>query len=82
MSNDQIRDAIGNAKKHLLEHPAQARYADRPATATIEHGLRCGVDGPEGVLAVTDMRRVSVEKLRLQRRVGSHERHRPAATPQ
>jgi uncharacterized OsmC-like protein len=55
MSNDQIRDAIENAKKHLSEHPAEARSTDRPATAVIEHGLRCRVDGPEGVLAVTDM---------------------------
>jgi uncharacterized OsmC-like protein len=55
MSDDQIRDSIEHAKKYLSEHPAEARYTDRPATAVIEHGLRCRVEGSEGALVVTDM---------------------------
>ncbi|MGH8827591.1 MAG: OsmC family protein, partial [Jiangellaceae bacterium] len=31
------------------------RYTDRPATAVIEDGLRCRVEGPEGAVVVTDM---------------------------
>ena len=55
MSNDQIRDSIENAKRYLTEHPAEARYTDRPATAVIEHGLRCRVESSEGAPVVTDM---------------------------
>ncbi|MGH7553092.1 MAG: OsmC family protein [Longimicrobiales bacterium] len=55
MSDDHIRQSIENAKQYLSEHPDQARYTDRAATALIEAGLRCRVEGTEGALVVTDM---------------------------
>ena len=35
MPNDQTCEAIENAKKYLSEHPAEAHYTDRPATACV-----------------------------------------------
>jgi uncharacterized OsmC-like protein len=55
MSGDHIRQSIENAKQYLSEHPDEARYTDRPATAVIEDGLRCRVETPEGTVVVTDM---------------------------
>jgi uncharacterized OsmC-like protein len=55
MSIEQIRQSISRAIEHLSTHPEDARYVDAPATAVIEAGLRCRVEGPKGRLAVTDM---------------------------
>jgi uncharacterized OsmC-like protein len=55
MSADHIRQSIENAKQYLSEHPDEARYTDRPATAVMEDGLRCRVETPDGVVVVTDM---------------------------
>jgi uncharacterized OsmC-like protein len=55
MSKEHIRQSIENAKQYLSEHPDEARYTDRPASAVIEDGLRCRVEGMEGSLVVTDM---------------------------
>jgi uncharacterized OsmC-like protein len=52
MTFEHIRQSIESARKYLSEHPDQARYTDRPATAVIEDGLRCRIEGLEGV---TDM---------------------------
>lgn len=56
MSGEKIRDAIHGAIQYLSEHPGEARYTDSPATAIIEEGLRCRVEGSKsGVTVVTDM---------------------------
>jgi uncharacterized OsmC-like protein len=55
MSFTSIRDAVHGTIKHLTEQPDKARSTDRPATAVIEEGLRCRVEGPGGWTIVTDM---------------------------
>lgn len=55
MSCDQIRDSIEGARRYLSEHPDQGRSPDRPAVAVLEEGLRCRVEGPDGIAIVTDM---------------------------
>jgi len=55
MSNDKIRESIDKAIEYLSGHPDEAHYVDSPATAVIEDGLRCRVEGPKGRLAITDM---------------------------
>ena len=52
---DRIRESIENARTYLSEHPTEARYTDQPATAVIERGLRCRVEGADDALVVTDM---------------------------
>lgn len=55
MSTQEIRKAIGEAVQYLSEHLEECRYVDRPATAVIDQGLRCRVEGPDGASIVTDM---------------------------
>lgn len=55
MPQEKIRESITKATEYLAAHPEEARYTDSPATAVIEEGLRCRVEGPGGRLAVTDM---------------------------
>ena len=55
MSNESIRGALQNAIGYLTEHPDDARSTDSFATATIDEGLRCTVQGPDGVEIHTDM---------------------------
>jgi uncharacterized OsmC-like protein len=50
-----IGEAIGRAREYLRQRPDQAAYADSPATATVEAGLRCRLTGPHGVPLVSDM---------------------------
>lgn len=57
MSNDQIRLAMNDVIRYLTANPDEARSEDKPATATIEHGLRCNVEGPGGARLVSDMPR-------------------------
>jgi hypothetical protein len=47
-SNDKIRESITGAIAYLVDHPDEARYRDTAATAVIEEGLRCRVEGPAG----------------------------------
>jgi uncharacterized OsmC-like protein len=54
---NRIAEAIASARDYLAEHPAEARYTDSVATATIVNGLRCVVRGPNGELLETDMPR-------------------------
>lgn len=56
MTND-IGQAIGIARGYLAEHPEEAAYTDSAATAVIEDGLCCRVEGPRGASIVTDMPR-------------------------
>ena len=55
MSNESIREALRNAIGYLTEHPDDARSTDSLATATIEEGLRCRIQGPDGAEIHTDM---------------------------
>ena len=50
-----IAAAVATTKERLAQGGASARGADRPATATIEGGLACRVDGPDGWSVSTDM---------------------------
>lgn len=51
---DGIRSAIEMASGKLAEHPEAALSTDAAATAILEEGLRCQVDGPAGAVT-TDM---------------------------
>jgi uncharacterized OsmC-like protein len=55
MSSDAIRESIQKATAYLGEHPAEARYTDTVATATLERDLRVNVEGPSGERISTDM---------------------------
>jgi organic hydroperoxide reductase OsmC/OhrA len=55
MGHEEIAAAIARARMYLTADPAEARYRDSPATATLEHGLRMRVEGPDGAPIVTDM---------------------------
>ncbi len=54
MTTADIGKAIHTARAHLREHPADGRGPDKPATAVLEKGLRCRVDG-ELASIVSDM---------------------------
>lgn len=55
MAQSDIATAIGGARAYLTANPAEARYRDSPATASVEEGLRMRVEGPDGAPIVTDM---------------------------
>ena len=55
MGEGDIARAIANARSYLTANPAEARYRDGAATATIEDGLRVRVTGTDGSSLVTDM---------------------------
>lgn len=55
MSVDHIQKSIEGVIEYLTQHPAEARYTDKPATAAIADGLCCRVDGPDGATVATDM---------------------------
>ena len=55
MSSEDIRNAIESARQYLSGHPEECRYTDSAATAIVESGLRCRVEGPDGAVVVSDM---------------------------
>lgn len=55
MSTTHIAQSIEIARTYLAEHPENARYTDSVATAVVEAGLRCRVEGPNGAAVYTDM---------------------------
>jgi uncharacterized OsmC-like protein len=55
MGEAEIANAIAQARSYLSANPAEARYRDSPATASIEAGLRVRVSGPDDASLVTDM---------------------------
>jgi uncharacterized OsmC-like protein len=55
MGEADIASAIANARSYLTANPADARYRDSAATATVEDGLRVRVSGADGSALVTDM---------------------------
>ena len=52
---NRIADALDRAKRALTENPQAGRSADRPATAVVEGGLRCRVEGSDDWRVATDM---------------------------
>jgi uncharacterized OsmC-like protein len=46
---------VVRAMTYLREHPAEARYTESSATATLDRGLRIKVEGPSGERIFTDM---------------------------
>lgn len=54
-TSSHIGQSIEIARKYLAEHPEEARYTDSAATAVVEDGLRCRVEGPGGATLYTDM---------------------------
>jgi uncharacterized OsmC-like protein len=55
MGQVEIAAAIGQARAYLTANPAEARYRDGAATASVEDGLRIRVSGADGASMVTDM---------------------------
>jgi uncharacterized OsmC-like protein len=54
-ASSHIGRSLEIARNYLAEHPEEARYTDLAATAVVEDGLRCRVDGPGGATVYTDM---------------------------
>jgi hypothetical protein len=54
-ASSHIGQSIEAARQYLAEHPNEARYTDTAASAMVEGGLRCRVDGPNGATVYTDM---------------------------
>lgn len=52
---NQIAESITKARTALASKPDAGPAPDRPASAHVEDGLRCRVEGPDGWLLVTDM---------------------------
>jgi len=56
MTIESIRSAIEGAIQYLTQHPAEARYTDSVAVATLQKGgLGCTVTAPDGTTLATDM---------------------------
>jgi uncharacterized OsmC-like protein len=54
-ANSHISQSIHAARSYLSEHVDKARCRDSAATAVVEDGLRCRVEGPDGAAIYTDM---------------------------
>jgi len=54
-TSSHISRAIQVARSYLAAHPERARYTDSAASAVVEKGLRCRVEGPDGATVYTDM---------------------------
>ena len=50
-----VRESIEKAVQYLSANPAEARYTDSRATATLGEALRVDVEGPNGERIVADM---------------------------
>jgi uncharacterized OsmC-like protein len=55
MSGSSIKGALTEATAYIAAHPEEARYRDRPATATLRGGLVVDVSGAGGEQVTTDM---------------------------
>lgn len=55
MNTADIRASLEDRCAALAAHPEKARARTGPYTATLESGLRCRVDGPNGQTIYTDM---------------------------
>jgi uncharacterized OsmC-like protein len=52
---NEIADSIAKVRTALASNPDAGPAPDRPASALVEDGLRCRIEGPDGWLLVTDM---------------------------
>jgi uncharacterized OsmC-like protein len=55
MSTQEIQAAIKRVADFLEKHPEKARYTDTAATAVVDEGLRCRVEGSDGAYMISDM---------------------------
>ena len=55
MSIEQIRESLENTSRFLRENPDKGRGTPPGASAAIESGLRCKIEGPNGLILYTDM---------------------------
>lgn len=55
MAPRDVREAIEKLSGTLVQQPEKARVKNAPATAVLEHGLRCRVTGPGNEAIETDM---------------------------
>lgn len=55
MESETIRQALADATAYLTANPAEARYRDSPARASLRDGLLVEVAGPGGETVATDM---------------------------
>jgi len=55
MADSDIGTAIAGAVEYLSQHPAEARYTDSEAEASLVSGLRATVRDPSGRTVETDM---------------------------
>lgn len=51
----RIADSLANARSALASKPDAAPSPDRPASAFVEDGLRCRIEGADGWALVSDM---------------------------
>jgi uncharacterized OsmC-like protein len=54
-TSSHIGQSIKMARHYLTDHPEAARYPDSAASAVVQDGLRCRVEGPGGAIIYTDM---------------------------
>ena len=55
MKLDNINQAVARVEERYLSKPGRGPVADIPATATIEKGLKCRIESPDGKSVYTDM---------------------------
>lgn len=55
MSIEQIRESLENTSRFLRDNPDKGRGTPPGASAVIESGLRCKIEGPNGLTLYTDM---------------------------
>lgn len=55
MSREEVKQRIERVSRFFAEHPEKAHSKDTPATAVLQEGLRCVVDGADSGTAATDM---------------------------
>ncbi len=55
MTVARIQQAIEGVVRFFSEHPEKGRATDKSAVATIQDGLMCKAEGPNGAVLVSDM---------------------------
>jgi len=51
----QIQQSIAGVTKFFSENPQRGRTTDKAAVATVQEGLRCKAEGPNGAALISDM---------------------------
>jgi uncharacterized OsmC-like protein len=55
MQSNDIGKAVKSVERYLQSQTSPGPRADAPATASIEDGLKCRIEGPDGSVIYTDM---------------------------